>query len=288
MENTTGRRRKKERGFVTIENSMFEDSRISWKAKGLLGYLLTKPDGWIVRRFDLIKHATDGDKSVRSAIDELKKYGYLTIKRIKKDNGQWAGTVWEYDDIPMFEPLDSETVEKVDEEPQMLEPQGIEPCADFRHMEKGHVENGTHISNTDISNTDISNTDISNTDIKNKHDDDKRISPSAENSAIQNDDEMNLIISNLREVTKEDLTDRSFNSVVRKVVDKQQQGKVKSFRDYLTTALIKKMDELEFRRNQEKAQQEFNEAAKAKRDDRIKNTDTQRPVGFYNWLDERE
>lgn len=281
MENTTGRRRKKERGFVTIENSMFEDSRISWKAKGLLGYLLTKPDGWIVRTTDLIKHSTDGDKAIRSAIKELKTYGYLTFQRTKKENGQWGGTVWEYDDVPMFEVLDSETVVKVDDEPQMSEPQGIEPYTDFGHVVKGRAENGTHISNTDFSNTDFSNKDI-----KNKHDDDKRTSPTGEDSAVQN--EMNLIISHLREVTKEDLTDRSFNSVVRKVMDKQQQGKVEKFRDYLTTALITKIDELEFRRSQDKAQQDFNESAKAKRDERIRNTDATRKVAFYNWLEERE
>ena len=40
---------------------------------------------------------------------------------------------------------------------------------------------------------------------------------------------INLIISNLREATKEDMTNRSFNSVVRKVVDKYNQGKVNSF-----------------------------------------------------------
>lgn len=274
MENTTGRRRRRERNYVTIENSMFEDNRISWKAKGLLGYLLTKPDGWIVRITDLVKHSTDGDKAIRSAIKELKTYGYLTFTRTKNEKGQWNGTIWEYDDIPMFDVLDSE---KVDEKSQTLESQGIDPYADFRHVENRHAENGTHISNKDFSNKDFSN----NIEI----DDDKRRNET--NLSHSKEEEIELIISNLRKSTKDELTDRSFNSIVKKVVDKHQQGKVNSFRDYLTTALIKKIEELELRRNQDNAQQERTESVKINREEQIRGTDVTRPVPFYNWLEER-
>lgn len=157
---TTGRRRKRKSDFVMIQNSMFEDNRLSWKAKGLLGYLLTKPDNWTVRVTDLVKHSTDGEKAVRSAIKELKTYGYLIFHRTKKKDGKWGGTVWEYDDVPMFEEEEEQT-------PKTQEPQGIEPCADFGHVDKGraenrHAEKGTHISNTDFNNTDSSNTNLKN------------------------------------------------------------------------------------------------------------------------------
>ena len=273
----TGRRRKRERKFVTIENSMFEDSRLSWKAKGLLGYLLTKPDGWTVRVSDLLKHATDGDKSVRTAVKELRKYGYLTIQRVKKDNGHWAGTVWEYDDVPMFDVDDIEEVEKVEEEPQTLEPQGIDPYADFRHVVDGHVENGTYISNTDFSNTDFNN-------IKDIDDDDKK---RTEGSPSHNEENIDLTISNLREATKDELTDRSFNAVVRRVVDKHKQGKVNSFRDYLVTALSNKIEELELRRLKDEEQQKARESIKQETATRLMNVEHQRPVPFYNWLEER-
>ena len=107
-------------------------------------------------------------------------------------------------------------------------------------------------------------------------------------SAVQNEDEINLIISNLHEATKEEISDRSFNSVVRKVVDKHHQGKVNSFRDYLTTALIKKIEELELRRIKDTAKQELNELDKARREEAIKNTDVTKKVAFYNWLVERD
>lgn len=54
-------------------------------------------------------------------------------------------------------------------------------------------------------------------------------------STNHNEDSIDLIISNFREATKDELTERSFKAVVRKVVDKYNQGKVNSFRDYLAT-----------------------------------------------------
>jgi hypothetical protein len=33
----------KERDFVTVANRPFRDRRMSWEARGLLGFLLTKP-----------------------------------------------------------------------------------------------------------------------------------------------------------------------------------------------------------------------------------------------------
>jgi hypothetical protein len=60
--------------------------------------------------------------------------------------------------------------------------------------------------------------------------------------------EEELLISNLLEELKDDLIDSNFNAVVRKVVDKHKEGEMRSFRDYLVTSLITKIEELELRR----------------------------------------
>lgn len=138
-----GRRRKRERSYVTIENAMFEDEKLSFKAKGILGYLLTKPDGWIVRVPDLVKHAQDGEKAIRSGIKELKANGYLHFYRTKNPDGTFKGIVWEYDDIPYFTP--SADFGNVDEE-------DFPPHADYGHVDEGHVDNGHDDKGTCISN----------------------------------------------------------------------------------------------------------------------------------------
>jgi Replication initiator protein A (RepA) N-terminus len=126
----------------------------------------------------------------------------------------------------------------------------------------------------------------------NKHkkdyiDDDKR-TPDGD-SAEHNEEQINLVISNFRESTKDDLTNRSFNAVVRKVIDKYNQGKVDSLRDYLATALANKIDELELRR----AKNEAREQLKANSSERIhekkqelENQPIRKKVPFYNWLEE--
>lgn len=67
----------KNRNFVTISNVGVRDSRLSWKAKGILVYLLSLPDDWKVYMSELEKHASDGEKSLRSGFAELKKFGYV-------------------------------------------------------------------------------------------------------------------------------------------------------------------------------------------------------------------
>src|SRR5690554_205710 len=63
--------------YVVINKSIFNDKRLSWKAKGLMGYFLSKPDDWKITISDLIKQSKDGRDSVYSGLAELKKYGYL-------------------------------------------------------------------------------------------------------------------------------------------------------------------------------------------------------------------
>ena len=67
---------KKQHNFVMLDKGFLEDERLSFKAKGILGYLLSKPDNWKVIIKDLVNHSADGAKSIYSGLRELKKYGY--------------------------------------------------------------------------------------------------------------------------------------------------------------------------------------------------------------------
>ena len=52
MESTI-KRSARRRQYVIIEQSVVEDSRLSWAARGILGYLLSRPDNWQIRVTDL-------------------------------------------------------------------------------------------------------------------------------------------------------------------------------------------------------------------------------------------
>jgi hypothetical protein len=82
---------KKERDFVQIDKFPLQDDRLSWRAKGLLAYMLSMPDDWQFYVNELHKHAKDGKDSTRSALKELESCGYLVIEKNNRGNkGKFA------------------------------------------------------------------------------------------------------------------------------------------------------------------------------------------------------
>ena len=66
-----------ETSYTVIQNATLCDSRLSWKARGLLAFLLSKPDGWTVIVTALVREAPDGKRAVMAGLDELEQAGYL-------------------------------------------------------------------------------------------------------------------------------------------------------------------------------------------------------------------
>jgi hypothetical protein len=79
--------------YVRIANSVFEDRRLSWGARGLLGYLLSKPDDWQVRLYDLIAQGPAGVHKIRRMLRELEATGYLYRKRLRRKDGTFGWIV---------------------------------------------------------------------------------------------------------------------------------------------------------------------------------------------------
>lgn len=75
----------KENPYVMLNKTALNDDKLSWKAKGIFAYLMSKPDDWICKVEDLKKHAKDGADSVKAGLRELREHGYM-IKRPIRDN----------------------------------------------------------------------------------------------------------------------------------------------------------------------------------------------------------
>jgi len=86
----------KPKGYFWANNEPFEDERLSWQARGVMGYLLCKPDAWVCRDYDLINKGPVGSTAIKSIIKELKKYGYLHRKRVSrgKNKIEWETTIY--------------------------------------------------------------------------------------------------------------------------------------------------------------------------------------------------
>ncbi|RRD39274.1 helix-turn-helix domain-containing protein [Leptotrichia sp. OH3620_COT-345] len=75
----------KKTNFTTIHNKLINDDNISLKAKGIMLYMLSKPEDWNYNPKEIAKNSKDGLDSVYSGIKELIEAGY--ISRIRHSDG---------------------------------------------------------------------------------------------------------------------------------------------------------------------------------------------------------
>lgn len=92
--------KKHENPYLIIDKTCFNDPRLSWKAKGLHGYLMGLPSDWEIRVADLIKRATDQRDSVYNALKELMAAGYLTCRRERNAKGHYQGLAYDVHETP--------------------------------------------------------------------------------------------------------------------------------------------------------------------------------------------
>ena len=93
------KRAKRETNFTMMSNVGLRDKRLSFKAKGLLAYMLSLPDDWVFYEEEITKHSTDGKQSVRTGLKELQQLGYL-IKNQSREKGKFAKVDWLLYDEP--------------------------------------------------------------------------------------------------------------------------------------------------------------------------------------------
>ncbi len=165
--------------FVTVNKEFIHNNNLSWKAKGILLSLLSRPDDWQVYETELNKHSSDGRDSLRTGIKELEQAGYIHRTRKRNEKGQLKE--YEY---------------QVFEQPTQIEK---------NHVGKSHLGN----SNLGKSNT-TNNNNNNNNNTNNETGDTSQIFQlvSKELEMIQSplkvqelEDELNLIKGNKLEIT---------------------------------------------------------------------------------------
>lgn len=71
----------KEVKYAQIDNDLINNKELSFKALGIMAYILSKPDDWQIYISDLCRDK-DGEKSVRSGLNELKDKKYIQRYRV--------------------------------------------------------------------------------------------------------------------------------------------------------------------------------------------------------------
>ncbi|MFA2811510.1 hypothetical protein [Bacillus mycoides] len=269
----------RKRGHSVVENALLDDFNLTGMAKYLLIQFCSHREGvWKVTMPDIIKRSKNGRDAHYTALKELINNQYVARVKVL-ENGKHKEQIYIYGQIK------KDVAEMLEETLQELRVQGYIVRIEFGYPlpenPKVNIPNSESQYNIkhQIKNTNKENTNISIQDIV-KFDDDRRSFPSL------SEQHLNLIVNTLREATNDELTNRSFKSVLRKVIDKYNQGKISNFRDYFITALVNKIEELDLRRTKENAEKQLQED-RLNRNIILQSLSTHEYTGkipFYNWL----
>lgn len=136
-----------EQEFTILPNSLIRNPELSLRDVGLLCYMLSLPQDWefSIHGLDYVIQ-NNGASSVRAALKNLEKQGYLRRSWIRSEDGRIIRNQWTVSDLP---------IEEQDALPEDNKPYVENPHADNPHAENPHAENRRQTKN--ISNKENNN-----------------------------------------------------------------------------------------------------------------------------------
>lgn len=79
----------KNKNYTIMSNYHLRDKDLSYKAKGLLSFMLSLPETWDYSMNGLVAVSKENIKAIRSILNELKEKGYLEIKQTRGEKGYY-------------------------------------------------------------------------------------------------------------------------------------------------------------------------------------------------------
>lgn len=80
---------KKQKNYTVMSNYHLQDRNLSYKAKGLLSFMLSLPEDWDYSMKGLVAVSKENIKAIRTILNELKEHGYLEIQQTRGDKGYY-------------------------------------------------------------------------------------------------------------------------------------------------------------------------------------------------------
>lgn len=79
----------KQKNYTVMSNYHLQDKTISFKAKGLLSFMLSLPEDWDYSLKGLVAVSKENLKAIRTILNELKDHGYLEINQTRGEKGYY-------------------------------------------------------------------------------------------------------------------------------------------------------------------------------------------------------
>lgn len=125
----------KNKNYTVMSNYHLRDKNLSYKAKGLLSFMLSLPDNWDYSLNGLCSISKEGKDGIRSILKELQENHYLEIEKVRGNRGYF-----EYNYLIYELPHYTENIKE------------INPGMENPYMDTPDMENTTQI-NTNKQNT---------------------------------------------------------------------------------------------------------------------------------------
>lgn len=154
----TIRRTKRTGNFTTVRNEYLQDVNLSWKAKGLITYIMSLPPNWQLNLSDLKKRSKDGRDATAAGLRELITNGYCQRCKVRGDGGTFVGCDYEVSDIKEFEPEQPQTENPFMDTPQTENPVAVNPETEKPDTGKPTLINTNLTKDSNTLNTNPSNT----------------------------------------------------------------------------------------------------------------------------------
>lgn len=154
----------KTKDYTVMSNTHLKEKEMSLKAKGLLSVMLSLPDEWDYSINGLCAICKENETAIKSTLNELKKFGYLTVKKMMPNETATGRIEYEYH---IFERPQAQ--EKQGTEKQEVEKQGVENLPlEFQGVENPGQLN-TQLLNTKEENTQELNTKKEKKEVRHKY-----------------------------------------------------------------------------------------------------------------------
>ena len=95
------RRGKHSSNYTQLPNETLSDGSLSFEARGVLVYLLSKPENWIIQIYDICNNGKIGRDKAYRVLKELEESGYLDREQGRDDSGRMSQTESVVYDLPV-------------------------------------------------------------------------------------------------------------------------------------------------------------------------------------------
>lgn len=91
-------RKVKSDNFTIVDNTFLRRNDMTARSKGLLTYILSLPDDWLVYKKEIFRHHKEGYDALNTAFNELEELGYINHYSIRNEKGRierWNCEIYE-------------------------------------------------------------------------------------------------------------------------------------------------------------------------------------------------